>query len=65
MKDYIIVNNNKYKIFKTLIYNNYGVTAIEYALIAGLVAVVIVFAVTSVGTSALALFQSVADAFPG
>ena len=41
-----------------------GVTAIEYALIASLVAVVIVGAVTSVGTQVVVLFESVVGAFP-
>jgi len=39
-----------------------GVTAIEYGLIAALIAVVIVGAVTSVGTQLAALFGSVASA---
>jgi len=39
-----------------------GVTAIEYGLIAALIAVVIVGAVTSVGTQLSALFTSVASA---
>lgn len=39
-----------------------GATAIEYGLIAGLVGVVIITAVTSVGTSLSARFNSVASA---
>jgi len=39
-----------------------GVTAIEYGLIAGLIAVVIIAAVTTVGTDLTAKFQAVADA---
>jgi len=39
-----------------------GVTAIEYGLIAALIAVVIVGAVTNVGTQLAALFGSVASA---
>jgi pilus assembly protein Flp/PilA len=39
-----------------------GVTAIEYGLIAALIAVVIILAVTAVGTSLTATFNSVATA---
>ena len=39
-----------------------GVTAIEYGLIAGLIAVVIIGAVTLVGTDLTAMFTSVATA---
>lgn len=39
-----------------------GVTAIEYGLIAALIAIVIITAVTSVGTNLNVIFQSVADA---
>ncbi len=38
-----------------------GVTAIEYGLIAALIAVVIIGAVTSVGTNLTDVFQKVAD----
>ncbi len=41
-----------------------GVTAIEYALIATLVAVAIVTALTSVGSGVLNLFTTVANALP-
>ena len=40
-----------------------GATAIEYALMASLIAVVIVVAVTLVGTSVNSLFLSVANGF--
>jgi pilus assembly protein Flp/PilA len=40
-----------------------GTTAIEYALIAGLIAVVIVAAVTAVGTGVNNLFNAVATSF--
>ena len=36
-----------------------GVTAIEYGLIAALIAVVIILAVTAVGTNLRAVFQSI------
>ena len=41
-----------------------AVTAIEYALIASLIAVVIAGAVVTVGTSLNTLFTSVANCFP-
>jgi pilus assembly protein Flp/PilA len=41
--------------------NEEGVTAIEYGLLAALVAVVIITAVTSIGTSLQDTFNSVAD----
>jgi len=41
-----------------------GVTAIEYALIGALIAVVIALAVSTVGSSLNALFTSVANCFP-
>ena len=41
-----------------------GVTAIEYGLIAGLVAVIIIGAVTTVGTKLNTTFTSVGNALP-
>ena len=41
--------------------DNSGVTAIEYSLIAGLIAIVIVGAVTTVGTNLSATFTNVAN----
>ena len=38
-----------------------GATAIEYGLLAGLIAVVIIVAVTSIGTNLKAIFKMVAD----
>jgi len=43
--------------------NESGVTAMEYALIAGLVAIAIVAAVTTLGTSVSGLFGSVLGGF--
>ncbi|MDH3346624.1 MAG: Flp family type IVb pilin [Desulfobulbaceae bacterium] len=43
--------------------NKNGVTAIEYALIASLVAIVIIVSVSATGVSLNALYQKVADAF--
>jgi pilus assembly protein Flp/PilA len=40
--------------------NDGGVTAIEYALIAALIAIIIVVSVTSVGTKLSAIFSTVA-----
>jgi pilus assembly protein Flp/PilA len=45
---------------RSLIDNRDGATAIEYGLIAGLVAVAIITAVTLVGTDISALFTSIA-----
>lgn len=42
-----------------------GATAIEYGLIAALIAVVLIAALTAVGTELQAVFQSVADALTG
>lgn len=41
-----------------------GATAIEYGLIAGLIAVVIILAVTGVGTKVKGVFNSIAAALP-
>lgn len=42
--------------------NEKGVTAIEYGLIAGLIAVIIIGAVTTIGTNLQIKFQAVSDA---
>lgn len=42
--------------------NDHGATAIEYALIASLIAVVIIGAVTTLGTSVSAMFTTTAEA---
>jgi pilus assembly protein Flp/PilA len=42
-----------------------GVTAIEYGLIAALIAVAIILAVTQVGTSLEAIFYTISDALGG
>ena len=39
-----------------------GATAIEYGLIAGLIAVIIIGALTAIGTSLNGLFQKISDA---
>jgi pilus assembly protein Flp/PilA len=44
--------------------NDAGATAIEYGLIAALIAVVIIAAVTAVGTGVSTTFQSVAGSLP-
>ena len=43
--------------------NEHGATSIEYALIASLMCLVIVAAVTSVGTEVGAIFDSIATAY--
>jgi pilus assembly protein Flp/PilA len=53
---------------KTLILlakNNDGATAIEYGLIAGLIAVVIVGAITTLGTNLNGVFGTVGGDIPG
>lgn len=46
---------------KRFLWDEEGVTAIEYGLIAALIAVVIIVAVTAVGTNLNTVFQNVAD----
>lgn len=46
--------------FRSFMHDESGATAIEYGLIAALIAVVIIGAVTAVGTSLSATFQTVA-----
>lgn len=48
---------------KRLLQDISGATAIEYCLIASLIAAVIVGSVTTVGSRTLALYQSVANGF--
>jgi len=50
------------QMFKKFTRDEEGVTAIEYGLIAALIAIVIITAVTSVGTQLKAVFTSVANA---
>jgi len=52
-------------IAKRLLANRSGATAIEYALIASLIAMVIVGAVGALGTQLSATFNSVAGLFAG
>jgi pilus assembly protein Flp/PilA len=47
---------------KRFVQNEEGVTAIEYGLIAALIAVVIIGAVTTVGENLVTVFTSVANA---
>lgn len=47
---------------KSFVRDEEGVTAIEYGLIAFLIAVTIIIAVTNVGTALATLFQDIADA---
>ena len=48
--------------FKRFHHDEEGVTAIEYGLIAALIAVVIITAVTSVGANLNIIFNKIADA---
>ena len=52
-------------LFTRLTKDESGVTAIEYGLIAGLISVVIIVAVTTIGTSLNGLFQTIATALAG
>ena len=52
------------RFIRNLVQDEDGVTAIEYGLIAALIAVVIVTAVQTVGTGLLATFPEVADNLP-
>lgn len=47
--------------FKNFLNDESGATAIEYGLIAGLIAVVIITAVTSIGTGLSAKFTSIGN----
>ena len=49
-------------LFRRFVADQSGVTAIEYGLIAGLIAVVIIAAVTSVGTKVESKFNAIATA---
>ena len=49
---------------RALLRDERGVTAMEYGLLAGLIAVVIIGAVTTVGTSLSTTFTNVAAALP-
>jgi pilus assembly protein Flp/PilA len=50
------------KLFGSFLKDNSGATAIEYALIAGGISIVIVVAVNSVGTSLVGIFTNVSNA---
>ena len=52
------------RFFRNLARDEEGVTAIEYGLIAALIAVVIIVAVEAVGGGVSATFNSVADKLP-
>mgnify|MGYP001155059494 CR=1 FL=1 len=47
------------KKFRTFLKDDSGVTAIEYGLIAGLIAVVIIAVITTIGTDLTDLFEEV------
>lgn len=50
------------KLLNKCLHNEEGATAIEYGLIAGLIAVVIIAAVTLLGGDMAVVFQNLADA---
>ncbi|MFC7473078.1 Flp family type IVb pilin [Dankookia sp. GCM10030260] len=50
---------------RALVTDRKGVTALEYGLIAALIATVIIGAVTALGTNASAMFQNIADKIAG
>ena len=52
------------KLFLNFLSSDEGTTSIEYALIAGLIFVVIVLAVTDLGDGVFNLFQTIADKYP-
>jgi pilus assembly protein Flp/PilA len=52
-------------LFVRFVKDESGVTAIEYGLIAGLISVVILAAVTAIGVSLQGLFQIIATALAG
>jgi pilus assembly protein Flp/PilA len=56
---------NLMKNVKHFVQNEEGVTAIEYGLIAALIAVVIIAAVTTVGTNLVLVFEAVSTALEG
>ena len=47
------------KKFRTFLKDDSGVTAIEYGLIAGLIAVVIIAVITTIGTDLTNLFENI------
>jgi pilus assembly protein Flp/PilA len=52
-------------LFVRVLNDESGVTAIEYGLITGLISIVILVAVTAIGTSLQGLFQTIATALAG
>lgn len=50
-----------YKVLKNLSQDKEGVTALEYALLGALIAVVIIGAVTNVGLNVQEMFTNIAD----
>jgi pilus assembly protein Flp/PilA len=54
------IGDNMVKRIKKFVSNESGVTAIEYALIAGLIALVIIAAVSLLGTNLSTVFSNVA-----
>lgn len=55
---------SEFMVFRRFLCDEQGATAIEYAMMAGGIAVAVVAAVNSLGVSVLSLFQSVAAVWP-
>ena len=53
------------KLFSNLVRDESGATAIEYGLITALISVVIVVALTAIGTNLSAMFNAVASGLSG
>jgi pilus assembly protein Flp/PilA len=62
--DMLMRGNFSMPIFNALLRDEAGATAIEYALIASLVSMVIIASLNMVGSSLIATFEKVAAAFP-
>ena len=59
--NYVILKDKASKKVRSLVTSESGATAIEYGLIAALIAVVVVGVVTAIGTNLNAKFQSVSS----
>jgi len=61
LRSYVAISTLLHQIRK----NTSGVTAIEYGLIAGLISVVIITAVTAIGTDLKTAFQTIQNSLAG
>ena len=60
-----IMESQMKTLFARFMKDESGVTAIEYGLIAGLISIVILLAVTAIGDQLQIVFQAIADALAG